>query len=127
MTSVSNKFLVAVLAVFVLVASIAAAQGDNCQVPNCYYCSAMSEFSCASCMPNYIANGGQCSPQTYCGVTNCNSCVSGNPSRCSACSSGYVITSNGLCGQRVRNGAAAPAAAMWTAAAAVAVAVAYAL
>ncbi|KPA77627.1 surface antigen-like protein [Leptomonas pyrrhocoris] len=127
MSSVSNKFLVAVLAVLVLVASIAAAQGSGCQVPNCDACSPTSEFQCARCAAGYIMNGGQCSPATYCGVTNCIACVSANPNRCATCEKGYMITSSGLCAARRRNAAAAPTTAMWTAAAAAAVAVVYAL
>ena len=122
-----NKFLVAALAVFVLVASIAAAQGSSCQVPNCLTCTPDSEFQCSACMANYILTGGQCVPPTYCGVTNCSVCVSGNPNRCATCDKGYVVTTSGLCRSKRRNGAAAPAAAMWTAAAAIAVAVVYAL
>lgn len=126
MASMSNKFLVALLAVFVLAAPFAAAQTE-CQVPNCISCASGNQYMCVACTSGYYLNAGQCTPPTYCGVTNCDACMSGDPNRCASCAEGYVPTAAGMCADDVGNGAAAPVAAMWTAAAAVVAAFAYAL
>ena len=127
MASMSNKFLVALLAVFVLAAPFAAAQTSECQVPNCISCASDNQYMCVACTSGYYLNAGQCTPPTYCGVTNCVACMSGDPNRCASCAEGYVATAAGMCADDVGNGAAAPVAAMWTAAAAVVAAFAHAL